>query len=146
MAERRTSAAKDLLTPREEAVLESYGVARNHFEHARDPLISKQHIDLEREAAAREAREQRGSIFTREDALLPEYNDRATSNDTGRDDQQGGSQMVKNDRPKLDNRPPEDMARPSDRETFDRKWFEESTRAREQNNDRDQDNDREYGR
>lgn len=70
MAERKTSEAKDILTPREEAILETYGIARNHFEHARDPLISKQHIDLAREEQQREGR---GSVMVREDAALPEH-------------------------------------------------------------------------
>jgi len=142
MAERRTSAAKDYITRDDKAILETYGVARNHFEHARDPLISQQHKDLAREQAEVAAREKRGSILERGDALLPEFNKGGDSVD------REGSQMVKNDQPRLQPRPPEEIAKPVDREHFDKKWYEELNRAREQENDRDKDheNDREPSR
>ncbi len=60
MVDRTTSVAKEILTPAQEAVLEKYGIARHHFDHARDPMISQQLQDLAQEKA-REA--ERGSIF-----------------------------------------------------------------------------------
>lgn len=139
MTEKRTtSAAKEYLTPREESLLETYGVARNHFEHARDPTIAQQHIDLAQDKAAEDARAERGSILANGGARLPEVNDNAERGkqpDNARD----GSKMVQDDRPKLEARPTEDMARAVDKEAFDKKWFEEQHRAREQNNERDQD-------
>lgn len=142
MAERTTSAAKDILTPREEALLENYGVARNHFEHARDPTISRQHTDLAREAAAQEARDERGSILAEPGARHPEFQKMAQRGEEDRGGDQRDSKMVGNDRPRHDMRPPEEIARPSDRETFDRKWFEEAAQAREQSNTMDREFDR----
>ena len=142
MAERTTSAAKDILTPREEALLENYGVARNHFEHARDPTISRQHIDLAREAAAQEARDERGSILAEPGARHPEFQQASQRGEDDRGGDQRDSKMVGEDRPRHDMRPPEEIARPSDRETFDRKWFEEATQAREQSNTMDREFDR----
>ena len=60
----------------------------------------------------------------------------------------GGSEMVKQDQPRLEPKPPKEMAQEVDREAFERKWAEELTRA--QDNAPEQDNtrepDREYDR
>lgn len=141
MAERRTSAAKDILTPREQAMLETYGVAVNHFDHARDPTISQQLKDMDRQKELEKAREERGSILADGGQFITEPHERpAGVNDNSRD--QEGSKMVRDDRPKHDLRPPEEFAKASDRETFDKKWFEEQLRA-EQNAP---EQDRSYGR
>lgn len=42
---------------------------------------------------------------------------------------QVNAQMVKNDRPSNDMRPPPDIARPVDRESFDERWRQEQERA-----------------
>lgn len=135
MSERRTSAAKDILTPDTQRLLETYGVARNHFEHARDPMVSQQHVDLAREQDRDDARAERGSILEKGGDTLPEFQPPDRANDNERT----GSKMVQEDRPKNDMRPPEEFAKASDRETFDKKWFEEQLRADQLKEDREPD-------
>lgn len=129
MSERRTSAAKDILTPSEQSMLETYGVAKNHFEHARDPMISQQHMDLAREQAAEQARAERGGILANGGDRLPEYH--PPSQQQG-ERSQPGSQMVREDQPQHNMRPPEEFARAADRESFDTRWYQEYFRAQEQ--------------
>ena len=92
-------------------------------------------------------------LTPREEAILRTYEtsrdafDRAREDDPSRSyensDVRGGdgSQMVEQDQPKPENRPPEEIARPVDRETFDQKWEQEQQRA-EQDYERGQDYER----
>ena len=145
MTERRTSAAKDILTPRETALLDNYGIARNHFEHARDPLISQQHIDNAAEKARQDRLADRGSILDGNSRRLPQVEFEQQNSESGQGET-SGSKMVKDDQPKLENRPPPELAKDSDREAFKEKWLQEQQRAREQDNDRSRDVNRDYER
>ena len=144
MTERRTSAAKDILLPHEKALLETYGVMTNHFEHARDPMISEQHKDMAYRQELDKAREERGSILSNGGERLPQHHEPDRANDNQPD--QAGSKMVKDDRPKQDMRPPEQFAKATDREVFDQKWYEEQLRADAREQERERAPDREPDR
>ncbi len=71
MSERKTSHAKEVAMDSYEAsLLERYGVAKEHFDHARDPMISKQitKMNLEKQEA-----QGRGSIMVKADKPKLEY-------------------------------------------------------------------------
>ena len=80
-------------------------------------------------------------LTAREDAILETYGTSREAFDRAREDDPSrvyenaearggdGSQMVRDDRPSLDNRPPDEMARPVDREAFDERWGQEQERA-----------------
>lgn len=144
MAERRTSVAKDVLRPDTQSLLESYGVMTNHFDHARDPTISEQLKDMDRQKELDKAREDRGSILADGGQFITSPREQQNASNEN-DRYSEGSEMVKNDRPEHNMRPPEDFAKATDREIFDKKWFEEQARAaqNEPEPDRSYDRDRE---
>lgn len=55
--------------------------------------------------------------------------EQVASQDQQNDQDGQGSQMVSNDQPKLENRPPPEIARPVDRESFNDRWTQEQERA-----------------
>lgn len=124
MAERRTSLAKDEHMPdQKQTLLHRYGVARNHFEHARDPLISQQHYDLVKEQEAQKARDEKGSILER--PLLPEFRNEAGAGQG--QDTPPGSKQVRDEKSSPEYRPPEEMARAQDRKTHQGKMAEDQS-------------------
>lgn len=97
MADRTTSHAKEVeLDSYTASLLERYGVAKNHFDHARDPMISQQIKDMNREKAEAQGR---------------------------------GSIMVREDMPKAELRPPDEIAKEQDNKTFNDKWQREQAEA-----------------
>lgn len=101
MVERRTSAAKDILTPDTERLLEQYGFVSQEFDQAREVSIEHQ-----------------------------------TPDEARTEDRAEGSRMVQDDGPKYDMRPPPEIAEGPDRETFDKKWFDEQVRSDQHKEDR----------
>lgn len=98
MVERKTSVAKDALEASADRLLERYGVVTGEFDKARedDPSIVHENAHL------RDGK----------DDVQIEANVVNVSERTDRSD------MVANDQPKLDNKPPPEIARPVDRESF----------------------------
>ncbi len=65
MADKTTSHAKDVqLDSYSASLLERYGVAKNHFDHARDPMISQQIKNMNREKTEAQGR---GSFMVKDD-------------------------------------------------------------------------------
>ncbi len=105
MAERTTSHAKEIAMESYKAsLLERYGVAKEHFDHARDPLISKQIVNMNREKIEAQGR---------------------------------GSIMVKEDKPKLELRPPEEISKGQNEKSFDDKWQREQVEASKEQRTKD---------
>ncbi|MCP5006718.1 MAG: hypothetical protein GY941_22655 [Planctomycetes bacterium] len=97
MADKTTSHAKEVeLDSYKISRLERYGYVKNQFDHARDPMISKQIKDMNREKTVEQGR---------------------------------GSVMVKEDKPKLEPRPPKEISKEQDNKSFDDKWQREQVEA-----------------
>ncbi|MCP4371342.1 MAG: hypothetical protein GY797_24975 [Deltaproteobacteria bacterium] len=97
MAERTTSHAKEVAMESYKAsLLDRYGVAKNQFDHARDPMISQQIKDMEREKTESQGR---------------------------------GSMMVKEDMPKSELKPPQEISKEQDNKSFNDKWKREQDGA-----------------
>ncbi len=97
MSDRTTSHAKEVnMDSYNASLLERYGVAKNDFDNARDPMISQQSKDMNSEKAEVQGR---------------------------------GSNMVKEDMPKLEPKPPKDISREQDNKTFNDKWQNEQVEA-----------------
>ncbi len=97
MPERKTSHAKEVAMESYKAsLLERYGVAKEHFDHARDPMISKQITKMKRDNLEAQGR---------------------------------GSIMVKEDKPKLENKPPVEISKEQDNKSFNEKWQHEQIEA-----------------
>lgn len=82
MSERKSSSAKEVrLESYEDSPLDKDGVVSSHFEHARDPELSKMHLQIDEErkeeAAKAEVEADKGSFLDREDSLLPVYKEEA---------------------------------------------------------------------
>lgn len=120
MAERRTSAAKDVFTPREQALLETYGVVSNYLDHARDPAISRQLTDQAREQVLDQAREESDSFLADGGRFITTpREDQPCANDNVQSRE--GSQMVEDDKPSMELRPTPKFAAEADRKAFDAK-------------------------
>lgn len=97
MEDKKTSHAKDVqLDSYSASLLERYGVAKEHFDHARDPMISQQIKDMNREKTEQQGR---------------------------------GSIMVKEDMPKAELKPPEELSKEQDNKSFNERWQREQNEA-----------------
>ncbi len=97
MADKTTSHAKEVAMESYKAsLLERYGVVKNEFDHARDPMISKQIKDMNREKTESQGR---------------------------------GSFMVKEDMPKSELKPPQEISKEQDNKSFNDKWQREQNEA-----------------
>ena len=74
---------------------------------------------------------------SRSDFNLAREDDPSQSHENAGDQRGEGSQMVKEDQPRPENRPPEEIARPVDREAFNQRWQAEQERASQQQGDYD---------
>ena len=83
--------------------------------------------------------EQAHALLERAGYLKEGFN---TDNSQAHDTQGQGSQMVQDDRASHDNRPPPDMARDVDRESFNDRWSREQEAARNYEQEMDYENER----
>jgi hypothetical protein len=151
MAGNRTSAYRDYMARLDEIALERFDQVKGEFAQARDDrsgqpreVPADQEAGHERGSAHRDYLDQReNAALDRYEQIRNEFNDTQQGGDPQRDRQaERGSQMVAKDAPHQANRPPDELARPVDREVFNDIWREEmqSAARQEQQPQREQEN------
>ncbi|MBL4590848.1 MAG: hypothetical protein JKY96_02695 [Phycisphaerales bacterium] len=146
MAERRTSAARDILDAQADNALERYGELADGFKQAKaaeQPLEASQDHSQPSHAPYTSTSAARDIVDAQADNLLEQYGETsqafngAHNNEQANDAGQGReSTMVANDQPKPELKPDQDIAKSADRESFNDRWNEERQDAQQQDNDR----------
>lgn len=144
MSDRPTSLAKSVqLESDADAILQKYGYATKVFDHARDPTISQQLTDVEAERAR--TPQTADQILEKYGSLKAAYNTARDADPSKQEKDQTaevrvsgvmphqGSDMVAQSAPRLEPRPPAEIAAAQDRETHNERVAADAQRARAAN-------------
>jgi len=140
MSDQKTSAAKDVqYDSYAQNALDNYGELSGEFNNPGQERNASENqgagVDERTTSAAKDVQ-----LDTYAQSALDNYGE-LTNEFNGQDYDRGhddGSQMVQQDAATNDNRPPPEMARDQDRETFNEKWAAEQERAEPQQLERDE--------